>query len=212
MNQITRILRTELSGFYTSIIKHVGGLYDGLYEVGITTPQGNGNEDGWNITIHDTYEDAYLMARVYAATFALYLEDENPQRLADEKESLSDIQLAAKSFKGFSVKPAMIYHIPREAVLTFPEGMPHNRRWVDEWVVMDAARKTCMSENCKTQKFLRAVSDWVFDPSDWKAPVRINASLLGEFEISWVKAVIIWYHGVESIVQGQFITSSGYGC
>ena len=102
--------------------------------------------------------------------------------------------------------------VPKEAITSFPDGMPRNRRWISERTVINAMHKTFFSRKSKTQKFAQAVSEWVFDPNDWKNPVRINAYLLDESQIGWVKAIIIWYHGVEPTVKGQFIYSPGYSC
>ena len=57
----------------------------------------------------------------------------------------------------------------------------------------------------KSTAYLIAVSNAVFDPANWKNPVKV---WFGPDE--WVKAAIIWYHAAEPHSNGYWVYSPGY--
>lgn len=205
LSNLTPIAKETIAGIYTSIVWDSRG----WHELGIKAPVGiYANEGSWNITYHDALLDAQLSAYAIAHTFALYQEPEDPQRLADEALARAEFAMREEF-----PERRMPYLRGKEAALEFPPMglMPHNRRWANPGIVMQAMRRTFNAQEGKTQRYAKLVADWVFDPADWKRPVRINAYLLDDFEKAWVEAIIIWYHGVIPVVRGQYINSPGYG-
>ena len=61
----------------------------------------------------------------------------------------------------------------------------------------------------KATAYMIAVSEAIFDPSDWKAPVKVWFPECGD---EWAKAAIIWYHGAEPRSNGYWVYSTGYAC
>ncbi len=66
-----------------------------------------------------------------------------------------------------------------------------------------------MEPKNKATAYMMAVSKAIFDPSDWKAPVKVWFPECGD---EWAKAAIIWYHGAEPHSNGYWVYSSGYAC
>ena len=61
----------------------------------------------------------------------------------------------------------------------------------------------------KATAYMIAVSKAIFDPSDWKAPIKVWFPECGD---EWAKAAIIWYHGAEPRSNGYWVYSPGYSC
>lgn len=62
----------------------------------------------------------------------------------------------------------------------------------------------------KATAYMVAVSKAIFDPSDWKAPIKCWFPSCGD---EWAKAAIIWYHGAEPRSNnGYWVYSPGYSC
>lgn len=62
----------------------------------------------------------------------------------------------------------------------------------------------------KATAYMIAVSKAIFDPSDWKAPIKTWFPSCGD---EWAKAAIIWYHGAEPRCNGSYwVYSAGYAC
>lgn len=61
----------------------------------------------------------------------------------------------------------------------------------------------------KATAYMIAVSKTIFDPSDWKAPIKAWFPVCGD---EWAKAAIIWYHGAEPRSNGYWVYSPGYAC
>lgn len=62
----------------------------------------------------------------------------------------------------------------------------------------------------KATAYMMAVSKAIFDPSDWKAPIKTWFPSCGD---EWTKAAIIWYHGAEPRSNnGYWVYSPGYAC
>ena len=54
---------------------------------------------------------------------------------------------------------------------------------------------------------MKAVSDAIFNPAEWKAPIYARCSISDR---EWVKAAVIWYHGQKPIESGIGVYSYGY--
>lgn len=59
----------------------------------------------------------------------------------------------------------------------------------------------------KITAYAQAVSQAVFDPSDWKNPFYAVHATCGN---EWVKAVIMWYHACEPRETMCGVVSNGY--
>lgn len=67
---------------------------------------------------------------------------------------------------------------------------------------------------CKAYQMLEATSDTVFDPQNWKNPIYAKfANDADGFDAKeWVKAAIIFYHGVKPVESFIGVYSHGYAC
>lgn len=61
----------------------------------------------------------------------------------------------------------------------------------------------------KATAYMMAVSRAIFNPDDWKSPVKAWFPTCGD---EWAKAAIIWYHGANPISNGYWVYSPGYSC
>ena len=61
----------------------------------------------------------------------------------------------------------------------------------------------------KTTAYLKAVSDAIFDPQEWKAPCYAVCPQCGN---NWAEAAIIWYHGRKGVRSFVGVYSLGYAC
>ena len=63
-------------------------------------------------------------------------------------------------------------------------------------------------------KMIEATSKAVFDPADWKAPIyaKFTRDADGRDATEWVKAAIVWYHGIEPQASFVGVYSQGYAC
>lgn len=62
----------------------------------------------------------------------------------------------------------------------------------------------------KATAYMIAVSNAIFNPDDWKSPVKVWFPECGD---EWAKAAIIWYHGANPISNnGYWVYSPGYSC
>lgn len=61
----------------------------------------------------------------------------------------------------------------------------------------------------KATAYMIAVSNAIFDPDNWKAPIYATFPECGK---EWAKAAIIWYHGAEPKESFIGVYSTGYAC
>lgn len=73
---------------------------------------------------------------------------------------------------------------------------------------LDDSGVPCKPANEATA-YLMAVSNAIFDPSDWKAPCY---AVFPQCGIEWAKAAIIWYHGAKPQESFVGVYSPGYSC
>jgi hypothetical protein len=92
--------------------------------------------------------------------------------------------------------------------------MPANTRNMTSMQIVEYMRKhfkvTGINDPAnKSTTYLQAVSDAIFDPSDWKNPIYAIHPQCGK---EWAGAAIIWYHGATPHQSMAGVYSQGYAC
>lgn len=107
----------------------------------------------------------------------------------------------------------MNFHKTESAKIGVPK--PKNTRgWTTEQII--AYGREHYNTNIETGRpmnkftaYMVAVSNAIFNPEDWKAPIYAIFPGCGN---EWAKAAIIWYHGAQPYESFVGVYSHGYAC